>query len=184
MRKWHPNKLEIYTADLCLKKIGISRDIRTCIKKYLFDYKAVTDDFAKPCFASYYFGDVYAFFCTQRISFIQVPTSCFSSSVLEDLAIISLKAGLSVHYYISQSNANVYFNQIAKTCKTDNLICLTIGSYIHPKAPDVILCNLNYSYYSTKDIEHIINTSPNAIIVLLGIYKGSLMNETIKSIKI
>ena len=45
MLKWHPNKVEIYTADLCLKRLGISRDIRSCIKFYLFDKFCKTDIF-------------------------------------------------------------------------------------------------------------------------------------------
>jgi hypothetical protein len=183
MRKWHPNKLEIYTADLCLKKIGISRDIRTCIKRYLFDYKAVTDEYAKPCFASYYFGDVYEFFCTQRISLVEMPYGGYTVDVLDNLAIACLNAGLSVHYYVTIGCEKRCFNRVANRAKTKNFRCFTIGSYIHPKNPDVILCNLTYAF-DDYDVEHVIRTSPGASITLLSIRNLSFMNGTIKSIKI
>lgn len=96
MLKWHPNKDEIYAADLCLKKLGISRDIRSCIKFYLFNKFCKTDIFFQS------FGvkwseeqsKFYQCFQNNRVNFITSQRQVGRSFFIHHLAAACCQANL------------------------------------------------------------------------------------------
>lgn len=96
MLKWHPNKDEIYAADLCLKKLNISRDIRSCIKFYLF-YKFCKTDIFFQSFGVKWSEEqslLYQHFQNNRVNFITSQSQHGRTFFLQHLAAACCQANL------------------------------------------------------------------------------------------
>lgn len=97
MLKWHPNKIEIFAADLCLKEWGISRDIRQCIKLCLFDKYCVTDAVFNTFEIAWSAHQMLLYKCFQnyRINFVSSSKNTGKSFLIDHLAAACYKVGLS-----------------------------------------------------------------------------------------
>ena len=158
MNKWHPNKIEIYIADLCLKSLCIPRDVRYCIKRYLFDKYCVTDEYVEKSKWEIKWSDshveMYALFRNYKVNFIQTIKLVGKTYFLKYLALSCLNAGLKVQLLTIDVSVRVNYSNFLSGFKApiDNFITdqryrkvnvVICDYYLQPKARRILKRNIS-----------------------------------------
>jgi hypothetical protein len=173
MLKWHPNKDEIYAADLCLKTLGISRDVRSCIKFYLFDKFCKTDIFFQSFGVKWSEEQclLYQYFQNNRVNFITTLSSQHGKGYfINHLTAACCQANLKTvvigtgqracHSNWDKIDLNGFSKHVLQTVTIDTFLCspiftpnvILIDSYAHLDFPCLLQVLEKYIFQNNVHI--------------------------------